>query len=162
MKGNVLAICSTVINTEEEKNTENCLLGTISEDSSPANVWCIIKIKMLSTWRPSNKVRIWVFYIYFFSWEKMWERGEGQKERERENLKQTPAQHGAHHRAPTHNPEIMTWAETKSWALIWLRLPGALTSYMSLGRFLHFSKPLYPVKQGTNSTYPIELWRFRR
>jgi len=33
--------------------------------------------------------------------------GEGQRERKSENLKQTP-EHGAPHRARSHNPEIMT------------------------------------------------------
>ena len=33
---------------------------------------------------------------------------------ERENPKQTPYQHRAPHRAQTHKPEIMTWAEIKS------------------------------------------------
>ena len=53
--------------------------------------------------------------------------GEG----EVENLQQTTAEQGAPHRAWSHEPEIMTWADIKSQLLNRLSHPGAL----SLGPF---------------------------
>lgn len=35
--------------------------------------------------------------------------------------------HRAQHRAPSHNPEIVTWAETENWTLNQLSQPGAPT-----------------------------------
>ena len=43
--------------------------------------------------------------------------GGGQREREGENLKQAPAEHGAPHRARSQDPEILTWAEIRSQTL---------------------------------------------
>lgn len=41
-------------------------------------------------------------------------RVEGERERERERLQQTPAERGACCRAPSHDPKIMMGAEIKS------------------------------------------------
>ena len=58
--------------------------------------------------------------FYFLKWE-----GEGQRERER-ILCRSHAQCGAQWcGAPSHDSEIMTWAETKSWTLNQLSPPGA-------------------------------------
>lgn len=57
---------------------------------------------------------IWVFV---FVWGGQWE--------ERENLKQVPHPARSQRRAQTHDPEIMTWAETKGQKLTQLSPPGA-------------------------------------
>ena len=65
------------------------------------------------------------FKIYLFIWERG--KGEGQREKKRENVKQTPCwsvepNSGLH--PMTH--KIMTWAKIKSQMLNWLSHPGAL------------------------------------
>ena len=65
-------------------------------------------------------------FIYLF-WERQCEQGRGrERERERENPKQALyCQHRARNGVQTHETEIMTWAETKSWLLSLLSHPGA-------------------------------------
>ena len=47
------------------------------------------------------------------------EQEEGQKERERESQAYSLPEHGAWLCSQSHNPEIMTWAEIKSWMFDW-------------------------------------------
>ena len=70
--------------------------------------------------------------IYFF-WERLRGGVEGWRERERERiLKRLQAQHRAWHRAWSHHPEIMTWAEIKSWTVNQLSHPDGLISPLFL------------------------------
>ena len=70
------------------------------------------------------------FKTYFTFWERERERekGEGQKEREKENPEQ--ALRSVRLGAPSHDPEIMTWAQIKSWILNHLSHPGAPGIYI--------------------------------
>ena len=54
---------------------------------------------------------------------KQWRGAEGEKV-----LSEHHTQRIAWHEAQSHDPEIMTWAETKNQTLNWLHHPGALES----------------------------------
>ena len=64
-------------------------------------------------------------YLFILETERKSERagaGEG-----RDSIpERTPSWAQSHHRAQSHNPEIRTWAQTKSWMLNWLHHPGML------------------------------------
>ena len=63
----------------------------------------------------------------------------GQGERERENLNQIPCQGNG---TWSHNAEIITWAEIKTWRLNQLNHPGGLqiSSILAYGHFFTHSK----------------------
>ena len=70
--------------------------------------------------------------IFFKIWERQhppahsWvHSGEGKKESERETTSRLHAEHRDQHKAQSHSPEIMAWAETKSRMLNRLSHPGA-------------------------------------
>lgn len=69
---------------------------------------------LIFTWKNSRCI---VFFKIFLLLERAWV-GVGAKV-EGENPKKTPMEHGAHGRAPSHNPAIMTPAEIKSWMFKW-------------------------------------------
>lgn len=75
-----------------------------------------------------------IFRIYFlFIWEEERESWRGRDwGREREKPKQTLHWASVSCGAWSHNPECMTWAETKSWPLNWLCYPGARFCFYSL------------------------------
>ena len=77
---------------------------------------------------PSFKVWFHVFLFIFKDWLTDFS---GAREREKENLKPTPARHGAPCRTPSHEPGIITWAETKNRTFNQLSQSGALL-YLSL------------------------------
>ena len=62
-----------------------------------------------------------IYFMYF--WERESKQGEEQQERERIPSR-LPTECGAPLGAQSHDPEIMTWAKTKSWMLNWLSHSG--------------------------------------
>ena len=58
-------------------------------------------------------------FIYLFERDWEWEGKSthmraGERQKEREKLQQAPAEHGARYGVPSHDTEIMTWAEIQS------------------------------------------------
>lgn len=75
-------------------------------------------------------MRIYIPYCIFlkhFIWERLRTSG---RRRWRENLKRTPAEHGAPLEAQSHNPKFTTRAKTKIWTHNQLCNPGALTRFL--------------------------------
>ena len=113
--------------------TIHCILDDeIETDLHDSPVQTDIKHQNLDLNSPFLRLFIYSF-IYFWEREKTWA-GEGQKGRERGNLKQAPRwQHRARRGPWSHNHEIMTCAKIESWMLNWRSHPGApkLTSSYS-------------------------------
>ena len=59
-------------------------------------------------------------YLFILERESMSTEGKGRGKGRERLLSRLHAQHGAWLGAQSHNPEVMTWAETNSWALNWL------------------------------------------
>ena len=74
----------------------------------------------------------------FLESERAWAgEGEGQRGRKRERESQCWAW-SPMCRAWSHDPEIMTWAEIKSWSLNWMSQIGALILFVCFERFYLF------------------------
>ena len=76
-------------------------------------------------------------------------KAEGGRERERES------QHGAQHRAQSHELEISTWAKIKNWMLNWLSHPCALKPLL----LQIFFKCLFTFERERDRTWVGEGWR---
>ena len=74
-----------------------------------------------------------IFILFYFLRDRAWSlnRGEGQRERERENLKQLHTQRRAQHKPGSHDPEFMTQAEIESQMLKQLSHPGSPWNFLN-------------------------------
>ena len=69
---------------------------------------------------------VFVFFSLFLERKSTWRVGEWAEREERERIwRRLHTEHRARHRAPSHNPEIVTQTEITSQTLNWLSHPGA-------------------------------------